>query len=125
LGLSAVTGLDNWVAAQLTAAGVGNKGAKIISLLNDFSNMSTTDVTYGAAVTAFNTKIDAAQAFSQTSGNTGGTFTAAGTAGLTLTLTANTDVKTGGTGADTFDASTTTNSWSTFDKLDGGPVATH
>ena len=62
LNLSSVTGLNNWVSAQLTAAGTGNKGAKIISLLNDFSNMDSTDATYGTAVSAFNAKIDSAQA---------------------------------------------------------------
>jgi len=91
LGLSSITGLDNWVSAQLTAAGTGNKGSKIISLLNDFSNMSTTDATYGAAVTAFNSKIDAAQALSQTSGNSGGTFVSAGSTGGTFTMTTSFD----------------------------------
>jgi len=93
LSLTSVTGLDNWIAAQLTAAGTGNKGAKIISMLNDFSNISTTDATYGAAVTAFNTKIDAAQALSQTSGNTGSTFSSAGTttSSATFTLTTSAD----------------------------------
>jgi len=64
LGLSSVAGLDNWVAAQLTAAGAANKGAKIVSLLNDFAGL-TADTTYGAAATAFNTKVDAALAASQ------------------------------------------------------------
>ena len=59
LGLSSVTGLANWVAAQLTAAGAANKGAKIVSMLNDFSNL-TSDATYGAAATSFNTKTTAA-----------------------------------------------------------------
>jgi len=104
LGLTAVTGLDNWIAAQLTAAGA-NKGAKIISLLNDFSNMSMTDATYGAAVTAFNTKVDAAQVLSQTSGNTGSAFSVAGTQGTTFSLTASTDALTGTSGADTFSGS--------------------
>lgn len=103
LGLSAVTGLDNWVAAQLTAAGA-NKGAKVVSMLNDFAQMSTTDATYGAAVAAFNTKVDAALALSQTSGNAGGTFAAAGTpvvVGATFTLTTSVDAVNGGAGDDT------------------------
>jgi hypothetical protein len=106
LSLTAVTGLDNWIAAQLTAAGVGNKGAKIISMLNDFSNMSTTDATYGASVVAFNSKIDAAQALSQTSGNAGGTFLIVGTttSALSFTLTTAANNFLGGTGNDTFEA---------------------
>ncbi len=103
LGLSAVTGLDNWVAAQLTAAGA-NKGAKVVSMLNDFAQMSTTDATYGAAVAAFNTKVDSALALSQTSGNAGGTFAAAGVpvvVGATFTLTTSVDAVNGGAGDDT------------------------
>ncbi len=103
LGLTAVTGLDNWVAAQLTAAGA-NKGAKVVSMLNDFAQMSTTDATYGAAVSAFNTKVDSALALSQTSGNAGGTFAAAGTpvvVGATFTLTTSVDAVSGGAGDDT------------------------
>jgi hypothetical protein len=74
LGLSSVAGLSNWVAAQLTAAGA-NKGAKVVELLNGFAQMSS-DATYGAAATAFNTKVDSALAMSQTTDNAGGTFDA-------------------------------------------------
>jgi len=124
LGLTAVTGLNNWIAAQLTAAGAGNKGAKIISLLNDFSNMDTTDATYGAAVTAFNTKIDAAQALSQTTGNTGGTFTSTGTTSKTFTLTTAVDTFVGGAGNDTFTAdNTSVTQAGAADSLDGGAGA--
>ena len=37
LGLTSITGLDNWLSAQLTAAGstTAAKGAKIVSILND------------------------------------------------------------------------------------------
>ena len=77
LGLSSVAGLANWVAAQLTAAGAANKGAKIVSLLNDFAGM-TADATYGAQATAFNTKVDAALAASQKTGAASGVFADAG-----------------------------------------------
>ena len=93
LGLTSVEGLANWVAAQLTAAG-SHKGAKVVELLNGFAQMSA-DATYGTAATAFNTKVDAALALSQTDGNKGGTFAAAGTTattGGTFTLTAGTDL---------------------------------
>jgi len=123
LSLTAVAGLDNWIAAQLTAAGSGNKGAKIISLLNDFSNISTADATYGTAVAAFNTKIDAAQALSQTSGNAGSAFLAVGTTTSALSFTLTTGIDngaafTGGNGADTFNATHLT--FGASDALVGG-----
>ncbi len=102
LGLTAVEGLTNWVAAQLTAAGA-NKGAKVVEMLNGFAQMSA-DATYGAAATAFNTKVDAALALSQTAGNKGGTFAAAGVAvpatNGTFTLTTGLDNVAGGAGDD-------------------------
>jgi S-layer protein len=108
LGLASVTGLNNWVAAQLTAAGSA-KGAKVVDLLNSFAQM-TADTTYGAFATAFNTKVDASLALSQTDGNKGGTFEAAGVvvvANATFTLTTGIDNGasfTGGAGTDTFNA---------------------
>jgi len=120
LGLSAVSGLDAWVAGQLTSAGAGNKGAKIISMLNDFSNMSSTDATYGAAVTAFNTKVDAAQVLSQTTGNTGTTFAAAGTttSALTFTLTTGVDSPSSTSGNDSYNAPAGT--FTSLDAINGG-----
>jgi len=59
LGLASQAGLDAWVAAQLTAAGAANKGAKIVSLLNDFAGLSS-DATWGTYATTFNNKVDAA-----------------------------------------------------------------
>jgi hypothetical protein len=96
LSLTTVAGLDNWVAAQLTAAGstAAAKGAKLVSMLNDYA-MMTADATYGASATSFNTKVSAALVLSQTEGNAGGAFATAGTApasGGTFTLTTSTDV---------------------------------
>jgi hypothetical protein len=123
LGLASVTGLDNWVAAQLTAAGAGNKGAKIVDLLNGFAQM-TADATYGSYATAFNTKVDAALAASQTTGNAGGTFAAAGVpviTNATFVLTTGVDTINGGAGNDTFTADNTgTDVTSTADSLNGG-----
>jgi hypothetical protein len=121
LGLTSVDGLVNWVAAQLTAAGA-HKGAKIVDLLNGFAQMSS-DATYGAAATAFNTKVDAALVLSQTTGNAGGTFAAAGTviANASFTLTTAVDTFTGDAGNDTFTADNTgTDVSSTADSLNGG-----
>jgi S-layer protein len=108
LGLSALTGLDAWVAAQLTAAGAANKGAKIASMLNDFSAM-TADTTYGTYATAFNTKVDAALASSQTTGKAEATFATAGvTAAVTsYTLTTGVDAIVGSAGDDTITAPAT------------------
>ena len=104
LGLSSVAGLTNWVAAQLTAAGSA-KGAKVVELLNGFAQMAS-DATYGAAATAFNIKVDAALALSQTTDNTGGTFDSISTAisGKTFTLTSSVETVTGGAGSDQFSA---------------------
>jgi hypothetical protein len=95
LSLNTVAGLDNWVAAQLTAAGstAAAKGAKLVSMLNDYANM-TADATYGASATSFNSKVSAALVLSQTDGSAGGAFATAGTApvsGGTFALSTGTD----------------------------------
>jgi len=124
LGLS-VTGLDNWVAAQITAAGSANKGAKIVELLNSFAQL-TTDATYGTAATNFNAKVDAALALSQTAGNKGATFASTSTsiAGTSFTLSTSLDTGAswvGGAGDDTFSGVTSTAStWTTGDSIVGG-----
>ncbi len=116
LGLSTVAGLSNWVAAQLTAAGSA-KGAKVVDLLNGFAQMSA-DATYGAAATAFNTKVDAALALSQTTGNAGGTFAAAGTAAAVFTLVTGIDDIAGTSADETFNAIQTGDSDETFSAYD-------
>ena len=106
LGLTEVTGLDNWVAAQLTAAGetAAAKGAVLVSLLNGYAAMSE-DETYGEYATAFNTKVATAQALSQTTGNTGGKFADIGAVvDQAFVLTAGLDNFVGGAGDDTFEA---------------------
>jgi len=96
LGLTSIAGLDNWVAAQLTAAGstAAAKGAKLVSMLNDYA-MMTADTTYGTYATSFNSKVSSALVLSQTEGNAGGAFATAGavaTGGGTFTLSTGTDV---------------------------------
>ncbi|MCE2858107.1 MAG: hypothetical protein LW705_10960, partial [Comamonadaceae bacterium] len=107
LGLASLTGLDAWVAAQLTAAG-SNKGAKVVELLNGFSQM-TADTTYGTYATAFNAKVDAALAASQTTGKAEGKFETAGvTAAVTsFTLTTSVEAIVGSAGDDTITAPAT------------------
>ena len=129
LALSSVSGLDSWVAAQITAAGAANKGAKIVELLNSFSQMSS-DATYGAAAMAFNTKTTNALTLSQTSGNAGGTFEAAAVASSkSFTLTTGLDTGstfTGGDGNDTFiGTSSSTSTLNDGDSLVGGQELTH
>jgi len=124
LGLASLTGLDAWVAAQLTAAG-SNKGAKVVELLNGFSQM-TADTTYGTYATAFNAKVDAALAASQTTGKAEGKFETAGvTAAVTsFTLTTGADTFVGGAGNDTFTAAeTSAATWTVGDSVDGGDGA--
>ena len=106
LGLSALTGLDAWVAAQLTAAGAANKGAKIVSMLNDFSAM-TADTTYGTYATAYNTKVDAALAASQTTGKAEAKFSAAAPTVTSFTLTTSVEAIVGSAGDDTITAPNT------------------
>jgi hypothetical protein len=79
LGLSSVAGLNNWVAAQLTGAGstAAAKGAKLVSMLNDFA-MMTADATYGSYAKTFNDNTAAGLTSSQTAKSAGGAFATAG-----------------------------------------------
>ena len=128
VGLSSVAGLEAWVAGQLTAGGgVAKAGATMLAMLNDFSNM-TADATYGAAATTFNQKAANSQALSQTAGTAGGTYAAVSTtaAPTIFPLSTGADVKTTGSGADTFNALYSSTSGMTFgtnDILDGGAGA--
>jgi len=123
LSLNTVAGLDNWVAAQLTAAGstAAAKGAKLVSMLNDYSQM-TADATYGTSATSFNTKVAASLTLSQTAGNAGGSFGAAGTANGSFSLTTGLDSFAGGSGNDRFVGSigNTDPTLSTGDEISGG-----
>ena len=111
-------GLDAWLAGQLTAGGgVAKAGETMLSLLNDYSNM-TADATFGSFATTFNTKAAGSQALSQTAGTATGTFAAVSTANTALTLTAATQTSTGTTGDDTFTAAAGT--WGTGDVVNGG-----
>ena len=111
LGLTSITGLDNWLSAQLTAAGstTAAKGAKIVSILNDYANL-TADATYGTYATSFNAKVAAGLVKSQTTGSAGGSFSTADAVAITngtFDLTTGLDTGTaftGGSGNDTFNA---------------------
>jgi Ca2+-binding RTX toxin-like protein len=126
VGLSSVTGLEAWVAGQLTAGGgVAKAGETLISLLNDYSNMSTTEAIYGASVVTFNQKVTNSQALSQTSGTATGTYANISTTATAAVfpLTTGADVKTLGSGNDTINAlyaSATGMTFQATDSLDGG-----
>jgi hypothetical protein len=126
VGLSTVAGLENWVAGQLNAGGgVAKAGASLLAMLNDYSNMSTTDATYGASVVTFNQKTSNSQVLSQTAGTTTGTYAAVSTAtpSTPFTLTTGVDLKTTGAGADTFTSVNPTAATTTLtagDNLNGG-----
>jgi len=121
LGLASQAGLDAWVAAQLTAAGAANKGAKIVSLLNDFAGLAS-DATWGTYATAFNTKVDSALAASQTTGSKVGVFATSGAVtGAEFELTTGVDRGADFVGtevADSFIGGADT--LSALDALDGG-----
>jgi hypothetical protein len=124
VGLSSVAGLADWVAAQLTAGGTAKRGETIISLLNSYSNMDTTEAIYGASVATFNTKVDASQALSQTSGNTGGTYATVSAAipVAAYTLLSGVDLKTTAAGDDVFTSvnTATSQTLNAGDNLNGG-----
>jgi hypothetical protein len=121
-----VAGLEAWVAGQLNAGGgVAKAGASLLAMLNDYSNMSTTEAIYGASVVTFNQKVANSQALSQTAGTATGTYAAISTTATAVVfpLTTGADVKTFGSGSDTINALYATATGMTFqgtDSLDGG-----
>jgi Ca2+-binding RTX toxin-like protein len=131
LGLTSITGLNNWLSAQLTAAGstAAAKGASLVSILNSYANM-TADATYGSYATSFNAKVDASLTKSQTTGQAGGSFATADAVAITnatISLTTGLDTGskfTGGAGDDTFVSvdtqSATTQTLTSGDSLVGG-----
>jgi trimeric autotransporter adhesin len=124
LGLTSVAGLNNWLSAQLTAAGSTSaaKGAKLVSILNDYSQMAS-DATYGTFATSFNDKVAAALTASQATGSIGGSFDKVNIASTSITLTTGADSRTGGAGNDTFDGSLNASGAITYqasDILNGG-----
>jgi len=113
-------GLEAWLAGQLTAGGgVAKAGETMLSLLNDYSNM-TADATFGSFATTFNAKSAASQALSLTAGTATGTYAAVSTVvvNTALTLTSAVQTSTGTTGDDTFTAAA--GAWGTGDVVNGG-----
>ena len=131
LGLTTANGflgeaLVNYVSSQLTAAGSTSaaKGAKLVSMLNDFAGM-TADATYGVNATSFNTKVTASLSLSQTTGSKGGSFATSDAVAVTngsFSLTTGLDSFAGGAGNDRFVGSigNTDPTLSTGDEISGG-----
>jgi hypothetical protein len=74
-------------------------------MLNDYTNMSTSDATYGASVVTFNAKTANAQVLSQTAGTATGTYAAVSAVAPAKAFTLTTGIDTsfvGGTGNDAF-----------------------
>jgi len=104
LGLAGNEAAQAYVEGQLNAAGSA-KGAAVLSMLNAFANL-TSDATFGAAATAWNTKVSSAIAY--TASNTGDATTdySVPVTSQTFVLTTSVAEITGGAGDDTFTAST-------------------
>jgi len=125
LGLSSIAGLNNWLVGQLNAGGgVAKAGQTILALLNDYSNMSTTDATYGASVMTFNQKVANSQSLSLTAGAATGTYAAvsAATPSAPFTLTTGVDLRTAGSGDDTYTSvnTSTSQTLNAGDNINGG-----
>jgi len=122
-GLTAanVTDATNYVAANLNAAAASGRGAVIKNILNLWANGGS-DATYGAAATAWNATVAAAQAY--TASNTADAAVGAVVSGQTFTLTTGVDTGAAFVGTardDTFNAAdTTATTWTVGDAIDGG-----
>ena len=91
LGLTgdALTNGAAYITAQLNAAAPGARGAVISTILDLFAGL-TADATYGAFATAYNTKVDVANAYTGATNVTIGTVVAAAASVFTLTTSAET-----------------------------------
>ena len=92
LTAAAVTDATNYIVATLNAAPAAGKGAAVKSILNLWANIAddaTLASTYGAAATAWNANVSAAQAY--TASNTADAAVGAVVSGQTFTLTTGTD----------------------------------
>ena len=99
LGLTgaALTEGTNYVTARLNGVAANARGAVIADILNLFAGLSA-DATYGAAATAWNTKVAAAAAYTGSANLAIGSVT---TQNQIFTLSTDVDAFTGGAGNDT------------------------
>jgi len=123
----AATAATNYIVGQLNAVAVPARGAAINSMLAAFANM-TADATFGAAATAWNTKVANAVAYAATAGNADAAWSNASVtpAGQTFNFTTGVDTIVGTASNDTVNvyalnasgAAATT--LSAYDSFDGG-----
>ena len=114
IGISAANSAAavSYVTGVLNATAANARGAAVMNILNQLASLSS-DATFGADATAWNTKVAAAVAY------TGAADAAVGTViGQTFTLTTALESFTGGAGNDTFNATQTT--FQAGDVLTGG-----
>jgi len=119
LGLAGNSAAQAYVVGQLNAAGSA-KGAAVLSMLNAFANM-TSDATFGAAATAWNTKVTDAIAYTAANAADVTTDYSAPVTSQTFTLTTSVDAFSGGAGNDTFAATmATASTYNVGDNINGG-----
>jgi len=124
LGLTgaALTEGTAYITSQLNAAAADARGAVISNIVNMFGTY-TADATFGAAATAWNTKVASAVAYTGANNVAIGTVNAAGS-GSIFQLTAGVDDLPGTAGNDTFNAvtkdATPAIGFTSLDKIDGG-----
>ena len=118
-GAAATEGTD-YLVAQMASVPAAERGAKISEVIALFSGLSA-DPVYGAAASAFNTKVAAANAYSSTAGTQDAPLGFLPSAG-SFFLTLGQDNMTGTPGADEFNAYIfdNNNSLQSADRVDGG-----
>ena len=106
-----------YITAQLNAAAATARGAVISNILDLFAGLAS-DATFGAAATAYNTKVTAATAYTGAANVTIGSTAGQGSA---FTLTTGADTPANTTGDDSYVAAETTGAtWTVGDAIDGG-----
>jgi S-layer protein len=109
-----------YITAQLNGAAAGARGAVISNILDLFAGLAS-DATFGAAATAWNAKVDAANAYTGAANVTIGSTAGQGSA---FTLTTGVDSFAGTAGNDSFNAvlsgTAASNTFNSFDNIAGG-----
>lgn len=122
LGLTGAAATEGtaYLVSQMASVPTAERGAKISEVIALFSGLSA-DPVYGAAASAFNTKVAAANAYSSTAGTQDAPLGFLPSAG-SFFLTLGQDNVTGTPGADTFNAYIfdNSNSLQSADRIDGG-----
>jgi hypothetical protein len=106
-----------YITAQLNGAAAGARGAVISNILDLFAGLAS-DATFGAAATAYNARVTAANEYTGAANVAFGSTVGQGTA---FSLTANTDIITGTSGDDTIVATVGTGATLNLaDQINGG-----